>query len=211
MEKLNNYSLKFDSYNELNLDKVVCNSEDKNSSLRASVFLSIAFAGTMTLNPVHTATKYEIKNSDFSIESISLEKSQQLSLEISEYSKSLFKTLIANKSLIVEEIISFKSLENSWDGFGALPLGVKSATKAISLLDSFDMDILVKISDIHPNPNGTITFDWENKDAEIVSLEIGKDTFTYFVDFNSIETKFYNNQNFSFENIKMLKEYISAI
>lgn len=210
MELLNNYNLLLNSSEEFNFENPSENTGQKKPSLRANVFLSIAMVGTMSLNPVHAAEHYEIKNSD-KIQEISLKSSEQLSFEISEYSNKLIQKSFVDKSQFVENILSFKSLENSWDGYGALPLSVKCATNAIRLLDSFDRYVLEKVSDIHPNSNGTITFEWENKESEIVSLEIGKDTFTYFVDFNSLDTKFYNKQNFSFENIQMLKKYISAI
>src|SRR5690606_27065497 len=175
------------SSNVFNIENIVEKKEQKYSTLRANVFLSIALVGSMSINPVQAAQNYDLSNLDTSIENVSLERGQRLTEEISEYSNTLLQKSYVNKGLFIENILSFKSLENSWDGYGALPLGVKCAKNAIMLLDSFDMAILTKVSDIHPNPNGTITFEWENKDKEIVSLEIGKDTFTYFVDFSSLE------------------------
>lgn len=211
MDKLINYNIILNSNNEFNIEDFVDKKEQKSSMLRANVFLSFAVLGSMSINPVQAAQKYEFSNLDAYVESVSLEKGQKLTQEISEYSNFLLQKTYIDKGLFIENILSFKSLENSWDGYGALPLSIKCAKNAISLLDSFDMSILSKVSDIHPNPNGTITFEWENKDQEIVSLEIGKDTFTYFVDFSSLDTKFYNKQSFSFENIQLLKKYISAI
>lgn len=211
MDKLINYDIILNSSNVFNIENIVEKKEQKYSTLRANVFLSIALVGSMSINPVQAAQNYDLSNLDTSIENVSLERGQRLTEEISEYSNTLLQKSYVNKGLFIENILSFKSLENSWDGYGALPLGVKCAKNAIMLLDSFDMAILTKVSDIHPNPNGTITFEWENKDSEIVSIEIGKDTFTYFVDFNSLDTKFYNKQSFSFENIQLLKKYISAI
>lgn len=211
MERLINYDIKLNSSPEFNIENIVDKKEQKNSMLRANVFLSIALVGSMSINPIQAAQNYNLSNLDASVENVSLERGQRLTEEISEYSNVLLQKAYVDKGLFIENILSFKSLENSWDGYGALPLGVKCAKNAITLLDFFEMSILTKVSDIHPNPNGTITFEWENKDSEIVSLEIGKDTFTYFVDFNSLDTKFYNKQSFSFENIQVLKEYISSI
>ena len=210
MDSLVKYNI-LNSTEEFNIEHIEDKEGQKNSTLRANVFMSFALMGSMSLNPVNVASKYEFNNFSSNVKSVKKKKSQQLSQEISEYSNILLSKSFVDKSLFIEKILSFKSLENSWDGYGALPLGVKCASNAIRLLDSFDMSILTKVSDVHPNPNGTITFEWENKDSEIVSLEIGKDTFTYFVDFNSLDTKFYNKHSFSFENIQLLKKYISAI
>lgn len=211
MDKLNNYNILLNSSGEINIDNIVNKKEQRTSTLRANVVLSFALVGSMSINQVNAAQQYNLSNLDSSIELVSLEKGQQLSQQITEYSNDLLEKTYADKGVFIEKILSFKSLENSWDGYGALPLGVKCAKNTITLIDSFDALILNKLSDMHPNPNGTITLEWENINSEIVSLEIGKETFTYYVDFNSLDTKFYNKQIFSFENIQLLKKYISAI
>lgn len=210
MGKLDNYDILSNSSDEFSIENIT-KKEQKNSNLRANVMLSIALVGSMSITQVDAAQHYNLSNIDETIDIFSLEEGQQISQKLTEYSNKLTKKTYADKSVFVEKILSFKSLENSWDGYGAIPLGVKSAKNTLLLVDSFDAYILNKISDIYPNPNGTITIEWENRDSEIVSLEVGKDTFTYYVDFNSLETKFYNKQRFSFENIQMLKKYISAI
>lgn len=211
MDKLNNYDILLNSSDEFSIENIITKKEQKNSNLRANVMLSFALVGSMSITQVDAAQHYNLSYVDETIEIFSLENGQKISQRLTEYSNDLIEKTYADKSAYVEKILSFKSLENSWDGYGALPLGVKSAKNTLSLIDSFDAFILNKISDMHPNPNGTITIEWENKDSEIISLEVGKDTFTYYVDFNSLETKFYNKQRFSFENIQMLKKYISAI
>ncbi len=211
MDKLNNYDILLNSNDEFSIENIITKKEQKNSNLRANVMLSFALVGSMSITQVDAAQHYNLSNIDENIEIVSLENGQKISQKLTEYSNELIEKTYADKSAYVEEILSFKSLENSWDGYGAVPLGVKSAKNTLSLIDSFDAYILNKISDMHPNPNGTITIEWENKDSEIISLEVGKDTFTYYVNFNSLETKFYNKQRFSFENIQMLKKYISAI
>nr|HMU04532.1 hypothetical protein [Saprospiraceae bacterium] len=145
------------------------------------------------------------------IQNISLQCTEEVIDEISSYSSKLSKRSYFDKFQIIESILSFKSLENSWDGYNAVPTGIKCATNALKIVDALDLGSLEKISDIYPNPNGTITIEWENNYNEIVSLEIGKETFTYYVEFTSFGTKFFNKQAITFENTKMLKKYISAI
>lgn len=211
MDKLSNYDILPNSTDEFNIDSIINKKEQKTSALRANVVLSFALVGSMAINQVNATQQYNLSNLDASIEMVSLEKGQQLSRQITEYSNNLIEKTYADKAAFIERILSFKSLENNWDGYGALPSSVKCAKNTLTLIDSFDSFILNKISDMHPNPNGTISIEWENKNSEIISLEIGKDTFTYYVDFNSLDTKFYNKQSFSFENIQLLKKYISAI
>lgn len=210
MEMLNKYDILLNSNNEFDID-ILNKKEQKTLTLRANVVLSFAIFGSMSINLAKANHQYNLYNLDPSIKKVSFEKSQQLSQQITDYSNNLIDKTYADKGMFIESILSYKSLENSWDGYGALPLGVKCAKNTLTLIDSFDSFILNKISDMYPNPNGTISIEWENKDSEIISLEIGKDTFTYYVNFNSLDTKFYNKQSFSFENIQQLKKYISAI
>jgi len=126
--------------------------------------------------------------------------------EISE----ITKRQITKKS-IVREILSFKSLSEKWDGFSALPLEVESATNAMSLIDYIGEDVFCTVTNYYPNPNGTITFEWENNENEVVSVEVGNQTFSYFVDMSSMETKFFNNVKLNAKNTQTLSKYIQAI
>lgn len=113
-----------------------------------------------------------------------------------------------SKYEVIMDILSFKSLHEKWDGFDAIPLEVKSATNSIKLVDYIGEDVFCSITNYYPNPNGTITFEWENKENEIVSVEVGNDTFTYFVDVAATETKFYNNLPLDVEHTEVLSKYI---
>jgi len=68
-----------------------------------------------------------------------------------------------SKYEVIMDILSFKSLHEKWDGFDAIPLEVKSATNSIKLVDYIGEDVFCSITNYYPNPNGTITFEWENK------------------------------------------------
>ena len=72
-----------------------------------------------------------------------------------------------------DEIESFLELKNNWDGYGATPVineVAQSAKQLIPLLTSYFID---RITDVFPNPHGTITIEWENRKKEKLSLEIG--------------------------------------
>lgn len=189
------------------------NTDSKSQNhLQLRAYLSVAF-GVMSVVSVQPVSKFNFDNFGIVIQNDSFKTGKLLSDNIAQYSNELSSKSFVDKNILIEQILSFKSLQNNWDGFGALPLGIKCASNAINLIDNiFEDSILRKVTDIHPNPNGTITFEIENKNDEIISIEIGKETFSYFVDFNSLETKFYNKQKFSsFENIRLLKEYIASV
>lgn len=204
-----NYQINIGSH--LDTECGVLDDKKSFSGMRANVFLTAAMVGTASLAHA-SAVKYDLNISqDYRIES--LKNSELITSGISSYVDKLRKINIKkfSKFQIIEEILSFKSLENSWDGYNAKPLGIKCASNAIKLLDNINDDELNKISDFYPNPNGTISFEWENKNDEIISLEIGKDTFSYFVSFNSMETKYFNKQKFDSGDISVFKKFILSV
>lgn len=97
------------------------------------------------------------------------------------------------KRELVKEIISFKSLKQNWDGFEALPLEVESAANAIELIDLFDDEINSHIDQIYPNPHGTISLTWNNDSNEVVFIEVGNNSMSYYVQLSGKETQFFNN------------------
>jgi hypothetical protein len=103
---------------------------------------------------------------------------------------------------IVKEIISFVSLNQDWDGYGALPLQVESAANAILITNQLTDSDLLKISAVYPNPHGTITFDWENDLAERISLEVGNTSFSYYVKVSSGSPEYFNNVKFDHTEIE---------
>ncbi|MCF0056707.1 hypothetical protein [Dyadobacter sp. CY356] len=100
------------------------------------------------------------------------------------------------RSQVIKEIVSFASLNHDWDGFGALPLEVESAANAISITNRLSNSALSGISALYPNPHGTISIDWENGSNEIISLEVGNTSFSYYVKLESSEPAFFDNNKF---------------
>lgn len=211
MGNLNNYKI-LENYSLVS-ENIISENKDKKDSLllRAYFTVSLLTVGGVSISSTHNQ-HFNLDVVEPAVQTISLKNSEKISEGVSRYINEITNVGIdVSKYSLIGKIISFKSLENSWDGFGAIPLGVKCATNAIKLLDNFNPNMLSKISDIFPNPNGTITIEWENNISEIISLEVGQETFTYYVDFKSLEPKFFNKQSFSVENIKLLKKYISEV
>lgn len=111
----------------------------------------------------------------------------------------------------INEVLSFKTLQNNWDGYGAIPSGVKCTGKVISLAYKLPSKQIAKISEVFPNPNGTVTLEWENHSGERLVAEVGKNTFSYYVKLNSFDPKFYNEVLASDEGIYELSQNIKKL
>lgn len=120
-------------------------------------------------------------------------------------------TPLVIKEDLIEEILSFKSLKQNWDGYGAVPVEVKSASNTIKILDKISTSGISKINEIYPNTHGTVTVEFENYNSEKLSLEIGNESFAYYIELNSLNVCFYNDLSFSNENIKELIKNIQSI
>ncbi len=75
----------------------------------------------------------------------------------------------------VEKINSFKLLDSQES------ILVKANAKKFAHIF---MDYLSFADDIYENPHGTISIEWDNEFKEIISIEIGKETMSFFVKLN---------------------------
>ncbi len=116
-----------------------------------------------------------------------------------------------SKRDITKNILSFKSLNNNWDGYNAIPLEVESASNAIFLINELGEKNVEKINDFYPNTHGTISFEWVNESNEKLFVEVGNEKFSFFVKYNNTKPKFFNDMEFNNENIKKLSTFIKSI
>lgn len=116
-----------------------------------------------------------------------------------------------SKMQIVKDIISFRCLNNNWDGYNSLPLEVESAYNAIALIDLVGTNFSSKLSDCYPNPNGTISFVWLNNSKENIFVEIGNKHFSYFVELNSQKPLFFDNVDLNDKEANKLSEFIAIL
>jgi hypothetical protein len=80
-----------------------------------------------------------------------------------------------------KDINEFVKLKENWDGYGAIPVLPSIAETANTLIDFLGSPFIDGISDIFPNPHGTITIEWQNRNKEKLSLEIGEINYSYFI------------------------------
>ena len=86
--------------------------------------------------------------------------------------------------LIIQEIETFTKVENQWDGQGALPLLIEVYNNSKLII----LKLKINPSDFYPNPNGTLSIDYErNKNG--VYLEIGKTEFSFYTKGEKVEFK----------------------
>jgi hypothetical protein len=68
--------------------------------------------------------------------------------------------------------------EPNWDGYGALPISVETKDNALNALQN-----LLRVAptpDISPNPNGTLSFEWESGEGK-AHMEIGRTQYSFYV------------------------------
>ena len=116
-----------------------------------------------------------------------------------------------SKRQLLKEICSFKALNDNWDGYGSLPLEVESAANTMDIIELLTEENYSSISKIFPNPNGTISIIWNNDLGETISLEVGNNTFSYYVDLCLQETEFFDNIEINDAEIYKLANFINKV
>lgn len=119
-----------------------------------------------------------------------------------------------SKRNLTEKILSFKSLQESWDGFGAVPLEIQSSLNAINFINflyEYESDIERDPIDVFPNPHGTISMIWENLYEERLSLEIGNYSLSYYNILNGSEPEFFNDVELKDDNFENIIRKINSL
>lgn len=116
-----------------------------------------------------------------------------------------------SKSDRILEIVSFKSLLEGWDGYGGSPSTAKSVANAIELLNNLPNRQIQEIDDLYPNPNGTVSIIWKNRLNEMLSVEIGNKTMSYFVKYCGQEPRFMNKVEVKNDGITELAKYVETL
>ena len=107
-----------------------------------------------------------------------------------------------------DEIRSLANYMDDWDGYGAIRPLSECLNHALEIVRNkkINLDFL---TDIYPNPNGTLSLEWEQDDNEI-GLELGKEEFSFFAHFGELHS--YNNKKrYAAEEIERLAEFVSYL
>ncbi len=114
-----------------------------------------------------------------------------------------FKTVYTLQQLLLE-LEKFKNLENNWDGYDAVPISEQCFNNCISILTGFESKLIGKITDIYPNPNATISIEFQTRS----SMEIGDTEFNFFVRDKTDNTVLYYDNiliDSKLENLNLIK------
>lgn len=76
------------------------------------------------------------------------------------------------------KIREFGQMPENWDGYDALGISAEATRNALVALDSVLR--AAPIPDIVPNPNGTLSFEWETADG-FAHLEVGNTRFAFYL------------------------------
>jgi len=108
------------------------------------------------------------------------------------------------------EILKFGDLSYNWDGYDAIPPSEQLIETTIKVIASLGGNIIEKIDEIFPTPNGTITIQWKNELKELLSLEIGNNSYSYFIKYNNQNPKFVDGESL-FLAIKSISTDLSGL
>lgn len=127
-------------------------------------------------------------------------------IKVIEEKPTLIINSILTRKALIKDILSFKVLNNNWDGYGAYPLEVESAANAITVINSLAEYSLIKVDEIFPNPHGTISIIL--KSINTISIEIGNDSMSYYVLENGKEPLFFDDIDVNLSEIESLETFI---
>lgn len=193
---------------------VIEQSKLSTNSIKNNIYLTSLLVGaSLVTSHQNFANSFEIKKTTKKDISKTIKHSKTVSDDIANYNN--FINFISKQNItkysLITRILSFKSLNESWDGHGSFPLEIESASNAIKLMDLIGEKTFCRVNDFYPNPNGTVSFEWINTEKEVVSVEVGNKTFSYFVELSSMKVQFFNNKKINATESQKLAEFIQSI
>jgi hypothetical protein len=84
---------------------------------------------------------------------------------------------ISDRERALNAVLSMASLEDDWDGYGAAAIPPDIIRMAYAIISS--LQDYVPAPEISPNPNGTISLEWENERGR-AHLEIGRTRYSLY-------------------------------
>lgn len=94
-----------------------------------------------------------------------------------------------DRSAVKQRLQQFETLGENWDGYGADTVSHACLANAIALIDALPPN--VESPDVFPNPNGTVTFEWQGPSGTL-SIEFGENGISVFHDYHG-QVSFYQD------------------
>lgn len=89
-----------------------------------------------------------------------------------------YGTLLFEQQLLRLKLVELSKLQNGWDGYGAASISDDVVNRAQSLLATILTEM--PAPDLVPNPNGTISLQWESESG-FLHLEIGERDYSFLL------------------------------
>ena len=121
-----------------------------------NVFLTSLLVGAslVSSNEVSASKSFKFENSNKNEITTTYEYNETINEGLVKYINNINVSSKRNfsKHSLLKDILSFKSLTESWDGYGAIPLEIESATNSIQLLDLIGENIFLYCKRFSPKP-----------------------------------------------------------
>ena len=166
-----------------------------------------------------TAQDYPNNASDLASIQTNVEKIEKYEAQLAENIrgfKKVMSAIVVNdndmvRQTLLDQLMSFKSLIHSWDGYGAAPTTARCAASAVRVMEGLSNQAIEELNDFFPNTNGSVSFKWVNTLGEKLSLSVGSDTFSYYCKRNGVDVEMYDEVIINRETIKKLNSDIRSV
>lgn len=139
----------------------------------------------------------------------------QLAENIKGFKKVMSAIVVNNNDMVrqtlLDQLMSFRSLIHSWDGYGAVPTTARCAASVVRVMEGLSNQAIEEMEDFFPNTNGSVSFKWVNALGEKLSLSIGVDSFSYYSKRNGVEVEMFDEVIINKETIEKLNTDIRAV
>ena len=112
---------------------------------------------------------------------------------------------------LMDQLMSFRSLVQSWDGYGAIPTGARCAANAAKVISGLSNQAIDEMDDFYPNANGSVSFKWANVLGEKLSLSVGSDSFSYYCRRNGMDVELFDDVPVNELAIRKLNEDVQSV
>lgn len=196
--------------------------QDIDARMKTPSYSRMSLGKVLTIGTVCaliTAQDYTNNTNDLASITTNVEKMEQYEALLEEnirgFKKVMSAIVVNNNDLVrqtlLDQLMSFKSLIHSWDGYGAIPTSARSAASAVRVMEGLSNQAIEELDDFFPNTNGSVSFKWVNALGEKLSLSVGAVSFSYYCKRNGVDVEMFDDVNINRETIEKLNSDIRSV
>ena len=178
--------------------------QDIDARMKTPSYSRMSLGKVLTIGTVCaliTAQDYTNNTNDLASITTNVEKMEQYEALLEEnirgFKKVMSAIVVNNNDLVrqtlLDQLMSFKSLIHSWDGYGAIPTSARSAASAVRVMEGLSNQAIEELDDFFPNTNGSVSFKWVNALGEKLSLSVGAESFSYYCKRNGVDVEMFDD------------------